>query len=149
MRTSICTSLSFVSPGSLNNDRNQTTGDRGRVLYLYGIIPAYVIKAFACSLNPSTWDNIGLKTRSKMVSSSAKFELKLGFVVIFPPALLPSFPGIGCAEQSLQQPECPVGFVEHPHPKAWRPTTRWSTSPLDKGNGFNLVRVSSASSASV
>ena len=44
--------------------------------------------------------------------------LKLGFVVIFPPALLPSFPGIGCAEQSLQQPECPVGFVEHPHPKA-------------------------------
>ena len=36
-----------------------------------------------------------------MVSSSAKFELKLGFVVIFPPALLPSFPDIGFAEQSL------------------------------------------------
>ena len=25
--------------------------------YLYGIIPAYVIKALACSLNPPTWNN--------------------------------------------------------------------------------------------
>merc|ERR1712226_173326 len=88
---------SIVSPGSL-----------------YGIIPAYVIKALACSLNPTT--------------------CPLAFI-----------PWYWLCRAVMAATRMSGRFRRTSSPKSLKADTRWSTSPLDKGTSFNLVRVSSAS----